>query len=55
MNAAQGFYRPNGHLGLDMAGEISVPKKFQTTREKISELLKGFEENCTQPGFLIYR
>ncbi len=33
---------------------ISVEKKYQTTKQSISELLKGFERNH-QDGFLIYR
>lgn len=33
---------------------ISVPKKYQTTKESISEVLKGFEENNKQAGYKIY-
>ncbi len=33
---------------------ISVPKKYQTTKENISELLKGFEQKKNEPGFLIF-
>jgi len=33
---------------------ISVPKKFQTTKQSISEILKGFERNDKGEGFLIY-
>jgi 2-oxoisovalerate dehydrogenase E1 component len=34
---------------------ISVSKKFQTTKESISEILKGFEKDEKNQGFLIYR
>lgn len=34
---------------------ISVPKRYQTTKENISELLKGFEAEEGKPGFLIYK
>lgn len=34
---------------------ISVPKKYQTTKESISELLKGFERTKEKPGILIYK
>src|SRR2546427_5009273 len=30
-------------------------RSYQTTKENISELLKGFEKNKTHNGFLIYR
>jgi 2-oxoisovalerate dehydrogenase E1 component len=33
---------------------ISVPKKYQTTKENIYELLKGFEGNETTPGIRLY-
>ncbi|NCA76219.1 MAG: transketolase [Alphaproteobacteria bacterium] len=33
---------------------ISVPKKIQTTRESISELLKGFMADEHKPGILLY-
>ncbi len=33
---------------------ISVPKKIQTTRESISELLKGFIADEHKPGILLY-
>ena len=33
---------------------ISVPKKYQTTKENISELLKGFQRTETQQGFEIF-
>lgn len=34
---------------------ISVPKKYQTTKENISELLKGFERTDDKPGYLMYK
>jgi 2-oxoisovalerate dehydrogenase E1 component len=34
---------------------ISVSRKYQTTKENISEILKGFEKDENNPGFLIYR
>jgi len=34
---------------------ISVPAKYQTTKENISEILKGFETNEHGEGYLIYR
>jgi pyruvate/2-oxoglutarate/acetoin dehydrogenase E1 component/TPP-dependent pyruvate/acetoin dehydrogenase alpha subunit len=34
---------------------ISVPKKFQTTKESISEVLKGFQRTENQTGYEIFR
>ena len=34
---------------------ISVPSKYQTTKENISEILKGFERNEKGKGYQIYR
>jgi pyruvate/2-oxoglutarate/acetoin dehydrogenase E1 component/TPP-dependent pyruvate/acetoin dehydrogenase alpha subunit len=34
---------------------ISVPSKYQTTKENISEILKGFERNDKGNGYQIYR
>lgn len=34
---------------------ISVPKKYQTTKESISEVLKGFEETKSKAGYKIYK
>jgi pyruvate/2-oxoglutarate/acetoin dehydrogenase E1 component/TPP-dependent pyruvate/acetoin dehydrogenase alpha subunit len=34
---------------------ISVPQKYQTTKENISELLKGFQQDENGEGYLIYR
>jgi 2-oxoisovalerate dehydrogenase E1 component len=33
---------------------ISVPAKFQTTKENISEILKGFQRNETEKGYEIF-
>lgn len=33
---------------------ISVPAKYQTTKESISEILKGFQRNETEDGFEIF-
>lgn len=34
---------------------ISVPKKYQTTKESISEVLKGFQQNEQYKGFEIFK
>ncbi len=34
---------------------ISVPAKYQTTKEDISEILKGFQRNETEDGYEIFR
>ncbi|NSW93479.1 MAG: transketolase [Bacteroidales bacterium] len=34
---------------------ISVPKKYQTTKGSISDILKGFEDEPGRPGILIYK
>ncbi|SDF97153.1 Pyruvate/2-oxoglutarate/acetoin dehydrogenase complex, dehydrogenase (E1) component [Pedobacter terrae] len=34
---------------------ISVPAKYQTTKEDISEVLKGFQRNADQLGYEIYK
>lgn len=34
---------------------ISVPKKFQTTKESISEALSGFQRTADKPGFEIFK
>ena len=34
---------------------ISVPKKYQTTKGSISELLKGFESEIDKPGIRIFK
>ena len=39
----------------DDAYGISVPAKFQTTKENISEVLKGFQRTEDSPGYEIFR
>lgn len=39
----------------DDAYGISVPAKFQTTKEDISEILKGFQRTEDKPGYEIFR
>ncbi|WP_088341085.1 alpha-ketoacid dehydrogenase subunit alpha/beta [Robiginitalea sediminis] len=39
----------------DDAYGISVPAKYQTTKENISEILKGFKRTETEPGYEIFR
>ena len=34
---------------------ISVPKKYQTTKESISEVLKGFQKEANTNGFEIFK
>jgi pyruvate/2-oxoglutarate/acetoin dehydrogenase E1 component/TPP-dependent pyruvate/acetoin dehydrogenase alpha subunit len=34
---------------------ISVPKKYQTTKGSISDILRGFEDEPGKPGYLIYK
>jgi pyruvate/2-oxoglutarate/acetoin dehydrogenase E1 component len=39
----------------DDAYGISVPAKYQTTKENISEILKGFQRTDSEPGYEIFR
>ncbi|MCX6245786.1 MAG: thiamine pyrophosphate-dependent enzyme [Bacteroidetes bacterium] len=55
MNAAGVLQVPMAVSVWDDGWGISVPKKYQTTKESISELLKGFERTDDAPGFLVYR
>jgi pyruvate/2-oxoglutarate/acetoin dehydrogenase E1 component/TPP-dependent pyruvate/acetoin dehydrogenase alpha subunit len=55
LNAAGVLQVPLAISIWDDGWGISVPKKLQTTKENISELLKGFEQNKNDRGFLIYR
>ncbi len=55
LNAAGVLQVPMAVSIWDDGWGISVPKKYQTTKENISELLKGFEQKKNEPGFLIYR
>jgi pyruvate/2-oxoglutarate/acetoin dehydrogenase E1 component/TPP-dependent pyruvate/acetoin dehydrogenase alpha subunit len=54
LNAAGVLQVPMAVSVWDDGWGISVPKKYQTTKENISELLKGFEQKKNEPGFLIF-
>lgn len=54
INAAGVLQVPMALSVWDDGYGISVPKKYQTTKENISELLKGFQAENGKPGFLIY-
>ncbi|MDQ3052192.1 MAG: thiamine pyrophosphate-dependent enzyme [Bacteroidota bacterium] len=53
INAAGVLQVPMAISVWDDGYGISVPSKFQTTKQNISEALKGFERTATQDGFLI--
>jgi len=53
INAAGVLQVPMAVSVWDDGYGISVPKKFQTTKQSISEALKGFEKNEEQDGFII--
>ena len=55
LNAAGVLQVPLAISIWDDGWGISVPKKLQTTKENISKLLKGFEQNKNEHGFLIYQ
>ncbi len=55
INAAGVLQVPMAISVWDDGWGISVPKKFQTTKQSISEILKGFEKTDELPGYLIYR
>ncbi len=54
MNAAGVLQVPMAVSVYDDGYGISVPKKFQTTKGSISEILKGFVAEKDKPGILIY-
>jgi len=54
LNAAGVLQVPMAVSIWDDGWGISVPKKYQTTKENISELLRGFEQKNDEPGFLIF-
>jgi pyruvate/2-oxoglutarate/acetoin dehydrogenase E1 component/TPP-dependent pyruvate/acetoin dehydrogenase alpha subunit len=55
INAAGVLQIPMAISIWDDAYGISVPAKYQTTKEDISEVLKGFQREPEQPGFEIYK
>ncbi len=55
MNAAGVLQIPFAISIWDDGWGISVPKKYQTTKQSISEALKGFETDKNNPGFRIFK
>ncbi len=55
INAAGVLQVPMAISVWDDGYGISVPKKFQTTKQSISEALKGFEKTDDQDGFVILK
>ena len=55
INAAGVLQIPMAISVWDDAYGISVPAKYQTTKEDISEILKGFQRNDDQQGYEIYK
>lgn len=55
INAAGVLQVPMAISVWDDGWGISVPNKYQTTKQSISEILKGFERNENGDGFLIYK
>jgi pyruvate/2-oxoglutarate/acetoin dehydrogenase E1 component/TPP-dependent pyruvate/acetoin dehydrogenase alpha subunit len=55
INAAGVLQVPMAVSVYDDGYGISVPKKYQTTKGSISEILKGFEAEPGKPGFKIYK
>ncbi|TCD26489.1 transketolase [Pedobacter psychrodurus] len=55
INAAGVLQIPMAISIWDDAYGISVPAKYQTTKEDISEVLKGFQRDPDQPGYEIYK
>ncbi len=55
INAAGVMQIPMAISVWDDGYGISVPAKYQTTKQNISEILKGFEKNEKGEGFLILR
>jgi len=55
INAAGVLQVPMAISIWDDAYGISVPAKYQTTKEDISEVLKGFQRNEKQAGYEIYK
>lgn len=55
INAAGVLQVPMAVSVWDDGWGISVPNKYQTTKESISEILKGFEKEKNSNGFYIYK
>jgi 2-oxoisovalerate dehydrogenase E1 component len=55
INAAGVLQVPMAVSVYDDGYGISVPKKYQTTKGSISEILKGFESEENKPGIRIFR
>ncbi|MGM9478929.1 alpha-ketoacid dehydrogenase subunit alpha/beta [Pedobacter sp. GSP4] len=55
INAAGVLQVPMAISIWDDAYGISVPAKYQTTKEDISEVLKGFQREPEKPGYEIYK
>lgn len=55
INAAGVLQVPMAVSVYDDGYGISVPKKYQTTKGSISDILKGFEAEPGRPGFKIYK
>ena len=55
MNAVAVLQVPMALAIWDDGYGISVPKKYQTAKESISTLLKGFEREEGRPGIVIYK
>lgn len=55
INAAGVLQIPMAVSVWDDGYGISVPAKYQTTKEDISEILKGFQRNDTQNGYEIFK
>ncbi len=55
INAAGVMQVPMAVSVWDDGYAISVPSKYQTTKEDISEILKGFQRDDTEEGFEIFK
>jgi 2-oxoisovalerate dehydrogenase E1 component len=55
VNAAGVLQVPIALSVYDDGYGISVPKKYQTTKGSISDILKGFEDEPGKPGILIFK
>jgi 2-oxoisovalerate dehydrogenase E1 component len=55
LNAAGVMQIPLAMSVWDDGWGISVPTKYQTTKQSISDILKGLERTEDSPGFLIYK